>query len=452
MTMSSSLPPATLSPPSASPVSSVSPASPVSSVSSVSPVSSVSSVSLVSPVSSASLLRPAVITGAARATPSSRSQEELWTAYFARHFAGQRWAHRVFSAAGVDRRHHAVDPTIEDVSEWSTGARMERYLVEAMPLARSAVSGALAEAGLAPADVGLLAVVSCTGYATPGVDIRLARDLAMDSSTQRLIIGHMGCYAALPALGAVSDYVVARGRPAVLLCIELSSLHLQPPTDDLEQVVAHSLFSDAAGAVVVEPAGAAKSSVAFPALRAAPAGSLGSASLSSAAAAASLADPASLADAGGNGAGGSVPPPLTIVDVAARTDAATADHMTWDVTDLGFRMGLSRRVPDVLARHVRPLVDSLLAAHGISIDQVEGWAVHPGGPSILDVIADELDLPADALQESRQILAEDGNCSSATVLLVLDRIRRRRPLAPGSFVVALAFGPGLTLYAVLLQA
>jgi alkylresorcinol/alkylpyrone synthase len=452
MTMSSSLPPATLSPPSASPVSSVSPASPVSSVSSVSPVSSVSSVSLVSPVSSASLLRPAVITGAARATPSSRSQEELWTAYFARHFAGQRWAHRVFSAAGVDRRHHAVDPTIEDVSEWSTGARMERYLVEAMPLARSAVSGALAEAGLAPADVGLLAVVSCTGYATPGVDIRLARDLAMDSSTQRLFIGHMGCYAALPALGAVSDYVVARGRPAVLLCIELSSLHLQPPTDDLEQVVAHSLFSDAAGAVVVEPAGAAKSSVAFPALRAAPAGSLGSASLSSAAAAASLADPASLADAGGNGAGGSVPPPLTIVDVAARTDAATADHMTWDVTDLGFRMGLSRRVPDVLARHVRPLVDSLLAAHGISIDQVEGWAVHPGGPSILDVIADELDLPADALQESRQILAEDGNCSSATVLLVLDRIRRRRPLAPGSFVVALAFGPGLTLYAVLLQA
>jgi alkylresorcinol/alkylpyrone synthase len=396
-------------------------------------------------------LRPAVITGAARATPPTRSQEDLWTGYFAAHFAGTRWAHRVFSAAGVDRRHPVVDPTTEDVSGWSTGARMERYLVEAVPLGRRAVSGALAEAGLAPADVGLFAVVSCTGYATPGVDIRLARDLGMDSSTQRLFIGHMGCYAALPALGAVSDYVVARGRPAVLLCVELSSLHLQPPTDDLEQVVAHSLFSDAASAVVVEPACiaaspalAAASPAPSPASPAAP-GSLGGGG-------AEGSGGGGAEGSGGGGARGFSASALTIVDVAARTDAATADYMTWDVTDFGFRMGLSRRVPEVLARHVRPLVDSLLAANGVAIEQVAGWAVHPGGPSILDVVAEELDLPADALQESRHVLAEDGNCSSATVLLVLDRIRRRRPLPPGSFVVALAFGPGLTLYAALLRA
>ena len=48
---------------------------------------------------------------------------------------------------------------------------------------------------------------------------------------QRLFVGHMGCYAALPGLGAVADFVVARGRPAVLLCLELTSLHVQPPTD-----------------------------------------------------------------------------------------------------------------------------------------------------------------------------------------------------------------------------
>jgi len=76
----------------------------------------------------------------------------------------------------------------------------------------------------------------------------------MDPGLQRLLVGHMGCYAALPGLGAVSDYVVARQRPAVLLCVELSSLHIQPPTADLEQVVAHALFSDAASALVVEPA------------------------------------------------------------------------------------------------------------------------------------------------------------------------------------------------------
>ncbi len=347
---------------------------------------------------------PALITGAASATPPTREQEDLWAGFFGGHFGGDRWVHRIFSSSGVERRHPAVDPTVEDISRWSTGARMDRYLVEAMPLGKSAVGGALSAAGLAPEDVGLFAVASCTGYATPGVDIHLARDLGMHGTTQRLLIGHMGCYAALPALGAVSDYVVARHRPAVLLCLELASLHLQPATADLEQVVAHALFSDAASAVVVEP-GTAR-----------------------------------------DGRG------LAVVDTVAFTDAAAADHMTWDVTDLGFRMGLSRRVPDVLARHVGPVVDSLLGAHGLSTAQVAGWAVHPGGPRILDVVGQGLGLGADALDESRHVLAEHGNCSSATVLLVLEEVRRARRLDPGCLVVALAFGPGLTLYATLLRA
>jgi predicted naringenin-chalcone synthase len=206
----------------------------------------------------------------------------------------------------------------------------------------------------------------------------------------------MGCYAALPALGTAADFVVARQRPAVVLCLELTSLHIQPPTDDLEQVVAHALFSDAAAAVVLEPGGVGPA----------------------------------------------------VVDVAARTDVATAGYMTWDVTDLGFRMGLSPRVPDVLAVHVGPMVDDLLARNGVRRDEVDGWAVHPGGPRILDVVADRLGLGDTDLDASRAVLAEHGNCSSATVLLVLARMA---PPAPGRYTVALAFGPGLTLYAVLLR-
>jgi alkylresorcinol/alkylpyrone synthase len=146
------------------------------------------------------------------------------------------------------------------------------------------------------------------------------------------------------------------------------------------------------------------------------------------------------------------PAPLEVIEVAARTDATTSDHMTWDITDLGFRMGLSRRVPDVLARHIKPLVDDLLAAHDVSIDEVAGWAVHPGGPRILDVVAERLALGAAAMRASRHVLAEHGNCSSATVLLVLEELRAHGALPPGGYVVAIAFGPGLTLYATLLRA
>lgn len=330
------------------------------------------------------------------AHPAAMTQDELWTGFFATHYGGvqRALAKRLFGNSGVVTRHGAVNPLIEDVSGWSTQKRMGRYLTEAMPLGKSAVSDALAAAGVPAADVGLFAVCSCTGYVTPGLDILLARDLGMAAGTQRLFIGHMGCYAALPGLGVARDYVASRGRPAVLLCLELTSLHVQPPTVDAEQIVAHALFSDAAAAVVLLPEA----------------------------------------------------PGYRVVDVVSVTDTATADHMTWDVTDLGFRMGLSSRVPDVLDGYVTPLVHDLLAAHGLRPSDVDGWAVHPGGPRILDVVQRRLALTDAQMAASRGTLAEHGNCSSPTVLMILDALR---PAAPHT-VVALAFGPGLTLFAALL--
>jgi predicted naringenin-chalcone synthase len=251
-------------------------------------------------------------------------------------------------------------------------------------------------------------VATCTGYATPGLDILLARDLGMGGTkqdTQRLHIGHMGCYAALPGLGAASDFVVARRQPAVLLCLELTSLHVQPATEtarsgrptpeDLQQMVAHALFSDAAAAVVLEPAGSG----------------------------------------------------LEVVDAVARTDVSTADHMTWDVTDLGFSMGLSPKVPEVLAVHARPVVAELLARNGLTVADVGGWAVHPGGRRIVEVVADALGLDDRQAAASYAVLDEVGNCSSSTVLLVLERLQG--PV--GEHVVAMAFGPGLTLCATLMR-
>jgi alkylresorcinol/alkylpyrone synthase len=122
--------------------------------------------------------------------------------------------------------------------------------------------------------------------------------------------------------------------------------------------------------------------------------------------------------------------------------------MTWDVTDHGFRMGLSPRIVDVLERNVGALVEELLSRHGLTRDRVAAWAVHPGGPKILDVVGEQLE---QNLEVSRGVLRDFGNCSSATVLLILDRIVREETLSDGDHVVAMAFGPGLTLYAALLQ-
>jgi len=125
--------------------------------------------------------------------------------------------------------------------------------------------------------------------------------------------------------------------------------------------------------------------------------------------------------------------------------------MRWDVTDLGFRMALSHRVPGVLERHVAGVVDSLLESHGLDRDDVAGWAVHPGGRRILEVVDDRLGLPPGALDASYSVLRDYGNCSSPTVLLVLERMVAAGDLEAGDHVVAMAFGPGLTLYAALLR-
>jgi predicted naringenin-chalcone synthase len=338
----------------------------------------------------------AVVAGMGVAHPPSSTQDRLWEDFFSEHYRGvaRGLAKRVFANSGVVTRHGVVNPTLEDPSRWSTGTRMERYLVEALPLGKDAISAALGQAGLTGSEVGMLVVCSCTGYVTPGLDILLARDLGLPADARRVFVGHMGCYAALPGLGVASDYVALNGRPAVLLCVELTSLHVQPPTVDPQQVVAHALFSDAAAAVVLVP------------------------------------------DTAGWG----------VAEVSSLTDTTTADYMTWHVTDLGFRMGLSPHVPDVLSRHVEPLVAGLLARNGLAVSDVEAWAVHPGGPRILDVVRDQLGLVEADLAPSRATLAEHGNCSSPTVLMIVDQLRRH---ADGP-VVAMAFGPGLTLYASLL--
>lgn len=354
------------------------------------------------------MTRIATVTGHGSALPPAMSQQHLWDDFFDEHYAGARLAAKVWGSAGILTRRGVVDPSSEDISGWGTGARMQRFISEALPLGREAVGKALAGAGLDPADVGLFTVVSCTGYTTPGLDILLSRDLGMRDDTQRLHIGHMGCYAALPGLGAVSDYVVARGKPAVLLCVELTSLHIQPSTEsarsatptaaDLEQMVAHALFSDAAAAVVVEP------------------------------------------DASG----------FAVVDAVARTDVGTADLMTWDVTDLGFKMGLSPKVPNVLAVKARPVVEELLDRNGLTVADISGWAIHPGGRKIVEVVGEALGLSEAQLAPSYAVLRDIGNCSSSTVLLVLDRLVQTSEIAVGGHLVAMAFGPGLTLCVTLL--
>ncbi len=355
------------------------------------------------------------ILGIATATPSRRYDQDAVLAFLQDNMLGKQWRQhpdlvargaeyeRLFVASRVEHRHSAIDLPSYYRQRRSTGKRMETYREAAYDLGKMALGQCLAS-GTAALDARAITdffVISCTGYTAPGLDILLARDLEMSPATRRVSIGHMGCFGALVGLRqSVAAVQANTDSIAAMLCVELSSLHFSP-IEDLANLTSFALFGD----------GAAALTIGF--------------------------------DATGQGP--------EIVATYCFADFAAAEQMSWKITDQGFVMGLSPRVPVTLRRHAREAVAQLLEPHGLSATDIRHWLIHPGGPSILEAIQQRLELSDEQMALSWQILRDNGNCSSATVLLILDELLRSGVPQQGEWGVMMAFGPGLTLETCLLR-
>jgi predicted naringenin-chalcone synthase len=277
----------------------------------------------------------------------------------------------------------------------TTAQRMQHYAELAPPLAARAAGIALERSGLPARSLTHLVTVSCTGFQAPGIDLALIRQLGLAPTVQRTHVGFMGCHGALNGLRVAQAFTGADPRARVLLCaVELCVLHYFYGWDP-QKVIANALFADGAAAVV-----------------------------------------------------GTAAAPDDAWQVKATGSCLLpdcADAMTWTIGDHGFEMGLARAVPALIGTHLRPWLESWLGEVGLSVNDIGSWAVHPGGPRILDTVEESLQLPARALAESRAVLAECGNMSSPTLLFILDRLRRAEARRP---CVALGFGPGLAAEAV----
>jgi alpha-pyrone synthase len=282
----------------------------------------------------------------------------------------------------------------------TTAQRMRLYAEQAPPLAFQAAAAALRTSGLRAADVTHLVTVSCTGFVAPGVDVAMIRTLGLPPVVQRTHVGYMGCHGAFNGLRVANAFSAAEPDACVLLCaVELCTLHYHYDRD-VQSVIANALFGDGAAAIVGAPAEVAPPE----AWRVAATGS------------------------------------------CLIPDSETA--MSWTIGDYGFEMSLSKYIPRLIAMHLRPWLEGWLHRHGVAIDQVGSWAVHPGGPRILDAVEESLCLPRRATDVSRAVLAEHGNMSSPTILFILDRLRAAEAPRP---CVALGFGPGLMAEAVLFR-
>lgn len=289
--------------------------------------------------------------------------------------------------------------------------RLREATGHASDLAEASSRRALEAAGATAAEITHLVTASCTVLEAPGFDQALMDRLPLDRGVRRTNVGFMGCHAAINALATADAIVRADPRAAALVCcVELCSLHMHYSSRP-DRLVANALFADGAAACVVRAATRAGQAGQGLAMRAFSSRLFG--------------------------------------DDRGRP---TREAMAWSIGDHGFEMTLSPRVPRLLETSCGPWIDETLARVSLDRSRVGGWAIHPGGPRVVEAIAKGLSLSEEARAQAESdalgVLADHGNMSSATVLFILERLRARGVPRPW---VAMAFGPGLAGEALVLE-
>ena len=271
-----------------------------------------------------------------------------------------------------------------------TGAAFERFYAE--------------EADPPPA----LIHVTCTGYVSPSGAQRMVARRGWGRDTEVVHAYHMGCYAALPAIRLAAGLLERDKARVDVVHTELCTLHMDPAQHLPEQLVVQTLFAD----------GMIRYRLRRP------------------------------------GPGEKAPAGLELVASREEIVPDTEDAMTWMVSDFGMQMTLSRKVPDHIRAALGPFLDRLGAALALDAEGLAEralFAIHPGGPRIIDELAEHLGLGPDQVRASNAVLRDCGNMSSATLPHVWKAMVEDDAVAHGRLIVALAFGPGLTIAGAILR-
>jgi predicted naringenin-chalcone synthase len=375
----------------------------------------------------------AILSALATANPRRYATQEEIYYFMESHFAmeqGERDLYRQLLLEGPIRgRYISVDED-EEMCSQDPDYLVERFARHGRRIAAQAAEAAMDQAGLDASQIEALIVNTCTGYLCPGLSSYLVEDLGLPAYTAVLDLMGMGCGGALPNLEAGCRMIQSGARKTVLcLSVEIcSATFFLGPDPDL--IVSNSIFSDGASAAILQADlnGDAAAGAVNPLARSLPVG-------------ASDETPHAVTT---NGL-------LQFIDFESVTLPRYREQLRYTTQGGRLRNVLTRNVPVIGAKAVAQATKRLLERHGLTADDIQWWAVHPGGTQVLASVQKHVGLTEETLRFSYEVFRNYGNMSSPTVMFVLKKILDEANPRKNDRALLLSFGAGFTAFAALVE-
>jgi predicted naringenin-chalcone synthase len=303
---------------------------------------------------------------------------------------------KVFNHPSVQKRYFGFEQPAELVRE-NPDSRMERFTRESLKLSVEATRGALSQAGLHKDEISAVVLNTCTGYICPGLSTYLVEALNLKRGTRTYDLVGSGCGGAIPNLQLSRSLLKDFPEGKILsVSVEICSATFQMK-DDLSLIISNAIFGDGAAAAILwnQPRG------------------------------------------------------LSLIDSVSHHVPEYREDIRFVYKDGQLHNQLSSRLPELAGKAVGTTVNDLLRQNSLRREDISHWVIHPGGENIIAAVQEELGLSAAQIHPTRNVLANFGNMSSATVWFILDHIRES--IKPDEYMVMLAFGAGFTAHAFLLK-
>ena len=323
---------------------------------------------------------------------------EVWLAGQEKRF--RRKVVKIFEGAAVDRRYSIMDPQ-EVFTATSFEQKNDIYIREVKKLGKMVLEKALDKFGWTPGSLDYIITVSCTGIMIPSLDAYLINDVNLRHDIIRLPVTEMGCAAGVSGLIYAENFLRANpGKRAAVVAVESPTATFQLDDYSMANMVSAAIFGDGAACVLLS----------------------------------------SEEDAIG--------PKVVGGEMYHFPDATRM--MGFDLTNHGLKMILDIGVPETISEHFPDIVHPFLKKYGTSIEAVDHLIFHPGGRKIVQTVEELFGKLGKNIDDTRSVLQEYGNMSSATVLYVLERFLEKN-LKKGEQGLILSFGPGFSAQRVLLE-